>query len=114
MQELPGITVTVYTIPKLFYPHFMARIVCIRNTRTRFALSRLLQNGFLRYITTMTTALKDMRVGDLSAKQLEEAYERRLVQDGLDSLARGEGIEVTPEYFEKKRARLKAMIALKK
>ncbi len=55
-----------------------------------------------------------MRVGDLTAEQLETAYERRLVQDGLDSLARGEGIEVTPEYFEEKRARLKAMLANKK
>ena len=62
----------------------------------------------------MSTALKDMRVGDLTAEQLETAYERRLVQDGLDSLARGEGIEVTPEYFEEKRARLKVMIANKK
>ena len=51
----------------------------------------------------MSTALKDMRVGDMSAEQLEKAYERKLVQDGLDSLARGEGIEVTPEYFEKLR-----------
>ena len=51
----------------------------------------------------MSTALKDMRVGDLTAQQLEKAYERRLVQDGLDSLARGEGIEVTPEYFNKLR-----------
>ena len=62
----------------------------------------------------MSTALKDMRVGDLTAEQLEKAYERRLVQDGLDSLARGEGIEVTPQYFEEKRARLKAILASKK
>jgi len=62
----------------------------------------------------MTTALKDMRVGDMTAEQLEQAWERKAVQDGLDQLARGEKVEVTPEYFEKKRARLKAMIANKK
>lgn len=38
-----------------------------------------------------------------TAEQLEQAYERRLVQDGVDSLARGKGIEVTSEYFNKLR-----------
>ena len=59
--------------------------------------------GFLRYTETMSTALKNMRVGDLTAEQLEQAFERKLVQDGLDSLDRGEKVEATPEFFEQLR-----------
>jgi ASC-1-like (ASCH) protein len=61
----------------------------------------------------MNTALKDRRVGDLTTEQLEQAFEQRLVQDGLDSIKRGDKIIATRDYFEAKRSRLKAQIANK-
>ena len=48
----------------------------------------------------MNTALKNMRVGDLSAAQLEQAFEKKLVHDGLDCLARGERTEATSGFFD--------------
>ena len=61
----------------------------------------------------MNTALKDSRVGDLTTEQLEQAFEQRLIQDGIESIERGDKIIATRDYFEAKRSRLKALIANK-
>lgn len=51
----------------------------------------------------MNKTLLEKPVKELTTLQLRDAYERRLVEDGLASLERGEGIEVTPAYFEELR-----------
>ena len=48
----------------------------------------------------MSTVLEQKKVADLSTNQLYQAYERRLVQEGLTQLNSGQAIEVTTAYFD--------------
>ena len=48
----------------------------------------------------MSAVLEHKKVADLSTAQLYQAYERRLVQEGLTQLDAGQGVEVTPAYFD--------------
>ena len=48
----------------------------------------------------MSTALDQRRVADLTSQELHDAWEWRLVQEGLDDVAAGRVHQATPEFFE--------------
>ena len=63
-------------------------------------------SGAEAYHEDMNSALAQRQVADLSAKELHDAWEWRLVEEGLDAAREGRKREVTPAYFEELRARI--------
>lgn len=54
--------------------------------------------------------LDEKRIGEASTEELYEAYERRLVQEGVEAADRGDLVDATPELFARLREELRATV----